>query len=179
MLVALFMGFFTRGTRLNVTTGSPLCTIKQCQYLGKGYNLIMGDPNANGSDPGWQYDIFTNEWKTKGGGTVNTIQGCTYTATTSDISGGRSAQTSLSREIMFSASVGFGLVGNVAFTASNSVTSMNHSAWTESMHFEEARASCKLFYAELSDEPKAGGFSAAFEAKVRALKSDSAEIRFS
>ena len=63
MLVALFMGFFTRGTRLNVTTGSPLCTIKQCQYLGKGYNLIMGDPNANGSDPGWQYALTNGKRK--------------------------------------------------------------------------------------------------------------------
>ena len=186
MFVALFtaVGFSTRN---DVTVG-PACTIEQCQCLGKGYNLIVGDPNANGADPGWKTDIFTIDWITNStlknsrplysyqryhspkNSAINFIRDCSYTATTSDISGGRSAQTSLSREMVFSASAGFGLVGNVAFTASNSVTSMNESAWNEEKHFEEARASCKLFYAEIvSDVSKAGGFRAPFEAAVRAL----------
>lgn len=174
MFVALFtvVGFSTRPD----LTSSPACTIKQCQYLGTGYNLIVGDPTADGADPGWRNDIFTNEWITSStprNTAVNVIRDCSYTATTSDISGGRSAQTSLSRELAFSASAGFGgvgLMGNVAFTASNSLTSMNQSIWDESKHFEEARASCKLFYAEIqSDVSKAGGFRAPFEAAVRAL----------
>lgn len=176
MFVAFFtvVGFFTRP---NLTSSaSPVCTIKQCQHLGTGYNLIVGDPTANGADPGWQLDIFTPEWitsSTPGNTVVNFIRDCSYTATTSDISGGRSAQTSFSTEMAFSASAGFGGIGvqgNVAFTASGSLTGMNRSVWHESKHFQEARATCKLLNAEiLSDVSKVGGFRAPFEAAVRAL----------
>tara|TARA_B100000795_G_C22659558_1_gene383565 strand:- start:4 stop:804 length:801 start_codon:yes stop_codon:yes gene_type:complete len=178
MFVALFtvVGFSTRPD----ATASFACTIKQCQHLGAGYNLIVGDPTADGADPGWRLDIFTNEWITSStprNTAVNFSPECTYTATISDISGGRSAQTSFSREMTFSASAGFGgvgLAGNVAFTASDSLTSMNKSISDESKHFEEARATCKLFYAEIqSDVSKVGGFRAPFEAAVRALPSAS------
>lgn len=137
----------------------PQCTAEQCAYLGTGYNIIGGDPNAKSIAPGWTYRIFDREW------IIANAQGfdinvCSYDSQVTSISGGRSAQENLLTEMTISGSAeAYG--AKIAFTGSHSVNFMNESAWSESKHFEEARASCELFVAKLPPF-SAGGFSIKF-----------------
>ena len=75
----------------------PQCTAEQCAYLGTGYNIIGGDPNAKSIAPGWTYRIFDREW------IIANAQGfdinvCSYDSQVTSISGGRSAQENLLTE---------------------------------------------------------------------------------
>ena len=123
------------------------CTEKECEFLGMGYNIINGDPNANGNDPGWTHQIFSPQWiEVKGN--VYSSKVCTYDSVVSSISGGKSAQVSLKKDSGLSASAGaFG--GKIAFTGSESLNTMNDTAWSHSKHYVDARATCQLFFAKL------------------------------
>ena len=167
-VAALASGF------LSAPKGKPLaqCTPNRCGFLGIGYNIIGGDPDADLADPGWEGYIFDRDWIIANGQGLQT-NGCSYDSAVSSISGGRSLQTSLSKTTKISGSAG-GTIGGwglkVAFTGSKGAVAMNKTAWSESTHFEEARATCELFVAKLPDPRGAPfKFTPGFEARVRLL----------
>ena len=149
-----------------------MCTEKKCDFLGMGYNIIKGDPHANGADPGWTQKIFEPQW-INDKGDVKDDKVCSYHSVVSSISGGKSAQVSLKKDSGLSASAGaYG--AKIAFTGSESLNHMNDLARSESKHFVDARATCQLFFAKLPAIflQEAGGspvFSKEFEQAVRGL----------
>jgi len=138
--------------------GKVCGTVNQCSFLGFGYDIIGGDPDFDHIDPGWKVPIFDPDWIIANG-LGNEFGGCTYESEISSISGGGSAQTSQSQTTTISGS-GSGKVGgwgvDIAFTGSASTSTMNKSAWSESMHFEEARATCTLWVAKLPPSASSG-----------------------
>ena len=147
------------------------CTAQECQYLGKGYNILIGDPHAHGSDPGWSNDVISPSWVVANG-EANDVNICTFESETSTISGGRSAQSSYKKDKKMSGSVGI-WVAKVAFTASDSVNDMNKSSWHEEKHFEDARAACELMYAQLPPPYQRYNFTDSFAASVANLPNES------
>ena len=141
-----------------------------CAFLGTGYNIITGNPYAEPADPGWTSGIFDSQW-INAKGELWEYESCSYASDVSSISGGRSAQASLKKTTKISASAG-GWGAKIAFTGSESVNHMNNSAWHDSMHVEEARASCQLFYATLPPPSYVvPEFLEGFEAAVNGLPS--------
>ena len=141
-----------------------------CAFLGTGYNIITGNPYAEPADPGWTSGIFDSQW-INAKGELWEYESCSYASDVSSISGGRSAQASLKKTTKISASAG-GWGAKIAFTGSKSVNQMNNSAWHDSMHVEEARASCQLFYATLPPPSYVvPEFLEGFEAAVNGLPS--------
>ena len=133
-----------------------------------GYNIIAGDPHADLDDPGWAGRIFDQEW-IMANGEGFPYKACTYVATVSSISGGGSAQASLSKTTKISASAG-GWGAKVAFTGSESVNTMNKSAWSDAKHVEQASATCVVYRARLPDSLGVPfKFTRGFKARVRRL----------
>ena len=151
--------------KLNAT--SRPCTTVECQYLGKGYNIITGDPHADHTDPGWKADIFDSAWITAHG-QANDVNICSFESVASAISGGGSAQAALNKDTTLSASVGVWLA-KISYTGSDSVNSMNKSAWSESTHFEDSRAACEIMYATLPPPFVPYTFTDDFAASARTL----------
>ena len=143
----------------------------KCNFVGKGYNIIKGDPLAAGADPGWTYKIFDQQW-VDANAEVSAGEYCNYESKTSLISGAHSAQASRKSTTKISASAG-GWGVKIAFTGSDSVNHMQKLASSHSTHFAEARASCELFFAKLpppGDDPPV--FHPNFEAQVRRLPTE-------
>ena len=144
------------------------CSVKECEYLGTGYNIIAGNPHAKSSDPGWAADILSPSWIVANG-EANDANVCTFDSVASTISGGKSAQASLKKDTKFSASVGLFGLANIAYTGSQSVNEMNKSSWEYSMHYEDARAACEIMYATTPPPFRAYNFTEDFAASVQGL----------
>jgi len=141
------------------------------EFLGTGYNIITGDPDAADIDPGWKLSIFDPEWTIKHAQRQESNI-CSHRSTVSAISGGHSAQASLLTSNAISASVG-GWGAKVAFTGSESVKTMNQSAWSESTRFEQATAFCEVavYKLALTSSSKIG-FTKEFDEMVRGLPTE-------
>lgn len=152
---------------LLVGTASRTCTMRECEYLGQGYDIIGGDPHAASSDPGWKANIFSDAW-VLANAEANDVNVCGFDSVTSTISGGKTAQAAYSKDWSFSGSVGI-WVAKVAYTGSGSVNDMNKSSWEHSTHFEDARASCEIMFAMLPPPFVAYNFTTDFAASVGTL----------
>jgi len=119
---------------------------KVIEYIGKGYDIVVGDPHANGFDPGWRAPVINTKWILEEyEDRVNDVNFCSYDSIASAISGSESAQTSMKKTWSDKIDVDFPFLAKIAYTSSKSVQSMSKSALESETHFFEAVASCQLY----------------------------------
>eukprot|EP00438_Fugacium_kawagutii_P027345 Skav236350 [mRNA] locus=scaffold918:159923:162142:+ [translate_table: standard] len=142
------------------------------QYLGKGYNIIIGDPHSTDDDrdPGWSGTIIERSWLKDEW--ITDDARCSYEASNTQITGAKSAQESRLKEWNVKASVGLFKIVQAAFTASGSVQEMDQKSFKFKETFFETRASCHLKTAELPAPFVRYNFSAEFQAAVAQIPTD-------
>lgn len=109
-------------------------TPKIPNYLGKGYDVVQGNPSTNSIDPGFKYEVIVFDYKTGAttedkkfilpdGISFQKSQSCSYSSTVSEFRGTQSYQEDLKVNVK----IGGGYDGpavKASFTASTGYKNM-------------------------------------------------------
>ena len=149
------------------------------RYLGMGYNLLKGNPDANWNDPGFRYGVVQFEWdyglmssdgRYKIPDHIQALQvkSCGYESKVRSIAGAKSFRDSLSVDVSVDGSVGFGMF-SARFSASTSYQSVSDKTSTMRRKYTVAKAKCIEYVVAMDYLYSAFKVSDSFKAAVAAL----------